>query len=64
MQLYKYNNYCDKSARSRIVVYEKRFLRKNIGTEHKKVIISQTKPNLNELPESTQIRSMPMHLLF
>ena len=28
MQLYKYNNYCDKTARSRIVVYEKRFLRK------------------------------------
>lgn len=28
MQLYKYNNYCDKTDRSRIVVYEKRFLKK------------------------------------
>ena len=29
MQLYKFINYCDKTARSRIVVYEKRFLRKH-----------------------------------
>lgn len=64
VHLYKIRYSCDKTAHSCIVVYEKRFSRNNYGAEHKKVIISQTKTNLNVLPESTQIRSMLTHLSY